>query len=223
MTLTELQTRVRTNTNRTSTSGDGATTDAQITALLNDAQRAMARDYDWRDLRIEKSTTTTVGTERYALPTDLKELLGMRVIDDAESVNLIELTRTALDEHDPYPASGAQAKPCYYAMDGNYYHLYPIPDAAYTLYLHYSRWPTDLSAAADVPSVDGADDYLIAYATAELFDSLQQFESGAAWKRKADELRVRIRAQDMSTPNYQPLRGVSGPPAEYWNNPLIGL
>ena len=64
LTLSQLRTRVQSNTNRTDK-------DTQIDNSINDAIRDIGRHREWKDLRIEKEITLTTDTYRYAFPLSL--------------------------------------------------------------------------------------------------------------------------------------------------------
>lgn len=220
--LSELITRVRDVTGRSNAT---QTTDAQITRLLNDAQRASARRHNWRDLYIEKETTLTADTYRYSLPSDMKVCMGMRIIDGSSSRTLHEKTKTWLNWREPYPATRSSGKPTYYCIDGNYFELYPPPDSAYTLYINYVYWPVEMSEDSDTPSVDDLDDALIAYAASDLYAMIEMNEQSDWWRERYDKMLKEAKAVDMSRPAWLPKRSERGRglPADYWKNPFIGL
>jgi len=223
LTLTQLISRVRDNTGRSNTT---TTTNARIAGYLNDAQRVLARRWMWRDLMIQYETSLTTGTYRYAFPSDMKECLGLRIIDDASSVWLHDRSKRWLDQYEPYPDGRGTAKPAYYCVDGNYFELFPRPDSDYTLYIRFSRWPTEFATTqmSATCSIDQADDCLEAFATARLFKSLQLFTEAREWTGEFEVAYRDARIQDAKRPLWTPQpdgvigAGAVGPPSEYWNN-----
>ena len=79
LTLAQLITRVEDNAGRTDK------TDAQIVQWLNDALKAVARKHIWKDLVVEYEFTLVVSQFREAFPSDMKECLGIRIIDGTSS------------------------------------------------------------------------------------------------------------------------------------------
>lgn len=218
--LSALITRVRQNTGRNSTT---TTPDTQITAYLNDAQLEIARRSDWKDLHITQETTLVAGTYRYAFPPSMKDCISVQVIDDESGTDLIEKTKRWLDRYVPDPENRATGKPNYYAVDGNYFELYPSPDSAYTLKINMRVLPTNMAQDADLPTVDAVDDCIIAFATSELFASIGRQDESMSWERRFERRLKSAKVQDRSRPNYSPQPVPSGLPDNYWNRPDIGL
>ncbi len=218
----ELIARVQRNTNRTDK-------DTAILDFLNDALKVMARRHEWRDLRIVRTTTLTTGEFRYSFPDDMRDTHGIRIIDSTSSVLLVEKTKLWLNNLEPNPDSDSVAKPAFYAVDGNYFEVFPRPDQDYTIYLDMTRWPTALVNDADTPELDQVDDVLVAYATAELYASIQMLTESERWERRFETRFKAAWMQDNSRPNHQPVQdgvvtaGGVGPVSDYWNRPFVGL
>lgn len=218
LTLTELRARVRTNTGVVDT-----LTDAALTAMLNDTQRSMARRHNWRDLNMLSEATLTVGTYRYAFPSDMKESLGIRLIDGVNSYLLIEQTADWLDRHDPNPPASSTGTPSFYCVDGRYYEIYPRPDQAYTIYIRYTRWPTALSVDTDVCLITDVDEALIAGASQRAFESRQEYDDAAFWERRFEKLVREAVIQDSARPVWRPSAVSEGTlPPGYWLRPDVG-
>ena len=221
LTLTELLTRVGYNTNRSDLT-------TRVTAYLNDGLREMARRHQWRDLHIERSATLTAGTYRYAFPSDMDKFMGIRIIDDAESEWLKARTKSWLNRYEPYPDGESTAKPEFVCVDGGYFEVYPRPDEAYTVWINITKWPATLSNLSDTPDIDGVDDVLVAYATAQAFLSLGQHENGQQWIMEFERRFRSARLQDGDWPTLDTPRdgvvseGAVGLPNDYWLRPDVG-
>lgn len=199
--------------------------DTYILQFLNDGLKKIARDHTWRDLMIEKTTTLTADAYRYSFPSDMKECLGLRIIDDAESVWLTEISQVRLDAYEPLPSSRGSGRPSYYAVDGDYFEIFPPPDSAYSLRIRYNRWPDELVQDSDVPDIDQVDDVLSSMAAAEIFALVGDFDSSRQWEARAAGRMKDARIQDMRRPVWRPVPG-SAPrrgvlPADYWNRPDV--
>jgi len=222
LTLSELRTRVQTNTNRTDK-------DTQIDVAINDAIKDIGRHREWKDLRIEKEITLTIDTYRYAFPSDMNTCLSMKIYDGTESVELMERTKEWLNRAVPAPASDGTARPQYYAVDGNYYELYPVPNEAYTVRILYLRWPAELTLDSQACDIDGIDDVVVSLATSGVYASLGQLDMANYWENKYLRSRKDASIADSRRPNYHgESDGITlggsrrGLPANYWNRPDIG-
>lgn len=220
LTLAEIITRVRGNTSRTSDPADTV-----ITQYINDRIRRMARFAHWSNLYRVDSFTTTLNVYQYAFPSNMQACLGMRVIDGEDSAVLQETDITRLHNIEPYQTSSDSGQPTHYAPYGRNFELYPKPDAAYTMYIDYRKWPDELSTGADTCDIEGVDDAVIAGATADVFARLQLFESAAQWESQFKTLMREALTADRDRPNWQPEAEnlSSALPTEYWNNPFVGL
>ena len=222
MTLSELRTRVRAN----HASRSDKNTD--IDEFINEALRALAQAHTWKDLVVEYSTTLTADVYRYAFPTDMKECFAMRLIDGTDSRFLTEKTKRWYMEYEPYPSGQTTARPSVYAVDGNYFEVYPVPDDAYVIYLLYAKWPATLTEDSDEPAIDDADSAIIAHATADLYFLQALYEDGREWERRYEKAMREAVRQDNKRPGWRPQIGDTGAggrglPADYWDRPDIGL
>ena len=225
-TLSDLISRVRVNTNRTSTT---VTTNGRIARYLNDGLRELARRHPWKDLDRITEVTLVADTHRYSLATNTRNVYGMRIMDDDDSRVLFERSIQWVNMLEPDLDSRSSAKPTYYAIDGNSYELVPPPDEAYTLYRNEQIWPSLMNALTDTPDIDLVDDALVAYGTAALFRSLQQFTEADRWEEMFERRYRTAMRDDSKRPGLHPqMDGVvghrrSGLPTNYIDNGLVGL
>ena len=177
LTLAQIITRIRGNTSRATDP-----TDAVLTQFVNDRIRRMARAAHWRNCYRVDTFTTTANVYQYAFPSNMQACVAMRCIDGSDSTILSETDIDRLHRAEPYQTSSDSGKPEYYAPYGVNFELYPKPDAAYTMYIDYMKWPDELSTDADTVDIEGVDDAVIAGATADVFARLQLFDSAAQWE-----------------------------------------
>jgi len=216
LTKAELVDRVTDNTGRNDK-------DTLILSLLNDALRIVATRHDWLDLYREFESTLDEDDFRYSFPSDMKTLIGIRLISGTESEWLEERDKRWLMEREPNPDDADTEKPWCFARDGNYWELPAKPDDDYTVYINYVKWPDDLSNDDDTPDIDQIDHVLIEHATARLYASLGEFDRAAwwtsEWRRDLKEAIV----QDRSRPGWRPQFGESTRhPGSYWLKPEYG-
>ncbi len=132
--------------------------DTKIAAWINDTRKDLALEYDFSDLYVEATCTTSAGTGVYALPDDCLDLIDI-FADGKKLIRLDikerdELTQTNIDvEHILYMLAtestlddSGNAPPDYYIIKGNEIDFWPIPDGAYTLLLKYYAQPADFTA-----------------------------------------------------------------------------
>lgn len=94
------------------------------------------------------SITTDVSAQRVRVPTDFiheaEDAVLEYVPDDAEE-EVVPLTKGFMDELNyTFRATDAGA-PQAYALDGEYFRMYPLPDAAYTIRMVYYQKDTVLN------------------------------------------------------------------------------
>ena len=221
LTLSELRTRVKQATGRTGTAVPNQ--DALIAQYLNDALRVTARYANWRDLAVNRTATLAVGTTRYAFPTDLKQLVSMRLKDGTGSALMTEISGRALDAAAPDLATEGVGVPTCYAVDGNYFEIYPPTDAAYGLAIRGFKFPPEMVVDSDNPAVDGIDDVLIHFATADLFASMGMLAEAEYFRAKGKDALAAAAAEDARRPAWYPEEPVAGelPVSNYWGNPFV--
>lgn len=135
--------------------------ETKIAAWINDTRKDLALEYDFSDLYVESTCTTSASSAVYALPSDCLDLLdiwaGTKKLARLDLKERDELSETDIDAswikyqlateqgvNDSY-----QGPPDYYVIKGNEIELWPIPDGSYTLLLKYYAQPTDFTEDAD--------------------------------------------------------------------------
>lgn len=214
LSLSQIQTEIRVRTKDTFT-GRQRFSDAQLTALINEAQRDVINN-TWV---ISRSTTfaTTAGTTYYTLPTDM--LAIQRVT--ASFLNVSEATLIKLDGdfgNSSWETSSGSSVQFYFQdyAQSNKIGIYPWPlNAASTStikIIYYAQSP-DLANAVDIPFNSelrylSYHDLLIFYPAYRIY-LIEGEQDKATIYRQEYESRLQIMEQDIGKkPNYVP--GISG-------------
>ena len=153
----------------------------------------------WRCLTANTSATTpaaganwiasSLAEAAYVTVTGLGELYRVQVVDGTSSYT-VEI-RTKLDVEDAAPVAEAQAagKPAVCYREGDRVYLVPVPDAVYSLRIHYRQILSLASGTSATLSLDGFDSLVCAYATGYAFLSVRHAPKHAAeWTGKFQQL-----------------------------------
>lgn len=126
-----------------------------IIGAIQNAQIILERksELPWFLESENSSINTTAGEERIPVPSDfLREINenAMWRYDATGDPDWVELGKTSVPEgRRTYAADDdASGKPLYYALQGNYFRLFPTPDDNYTIKLIYYKKDTVLSSGA---------------------------------------------------------------------------
>jgi hypothetical protein len=141
---------------------DGRTDlDTKINRWIDDARRDVATKYDFAYLFTSATASTSAGAVRYALPSDYQGHLSMFIgtkklirisPNEFDAVHADDIDIAATEASNPYlftTGSLEQDEPDYYIDRGLEFDLYPIPDAVYTITLHYYAQPAAFTSDAE--------------------------------------------------------------------------
>ena len=226
LTQTELQDEVR------SALGGRTDLDSRMTRGLNLSQMRIARLSRWEELEaIYTGSTAYTGTPAddkfLALPTNLRDVYSVRLIDGTNSRKLTRLTNRIWDRRIPAPEALATGRPRYYTLHRNVMEFWKVPDAAYSVTIRAVEWPTafttsDLSAVSDL---DQKDDMIIALTTSWFYMTLGNEEMANKWWRIYRNMAIAAGAEESEKPDLDvlPNAGVSsgGTPGDYYADPFV--
>lgn len=142
-------------------------TSANIITWLNIAQTRMARVHKFQELEAITTdatsfTSTPADDKFFALPTNTRKIYTVRLIDGSNSRQIKIYIPTEFDKKIPYPEKYSTGRPSIAARWAHKLEFWKVPDAAYTLEVRRSSWPTAFTAVSDVVSdFDEKDDALI--------------------------------------------------------------
>lgn len=195
MTLTQMQTFVRTLTNLET----NLVAQTQLTDLLNQGAEDFQADTEILDT--ESTQDIDTGTSTYDFPNDYLRLLRVEFDDtgDGDYQQLPEVTRTDLDIIDATWRSTKGTPTQYYVDAGNSrVRIYPEPDAAFTdgLRFVYIQQPNTLSGSSDVSTIPDAYHRAICfYAVAHSYYRDNEVEQGdrymQMYNRKRKECKMK--------------------------------
>jgi len=146
LTHAELVSQVQEDTGRSDKS-------TEIGTYVHRAQNIIVRDasvlhHDFTCLKVESYTDTEDEVKTYSLPLTLKSFYDLRLCESATKRKFHPLTPRRQDLRRPYPEDDSEGTPVYYILWGRYFDLSPIPDATYTMYIRWLKWPTAMATGA---------------------------------------------------------------------------
>lgn len=166
----------------------GTTLATRMTTWVNRAQLWIARRADILQKTYTASTVTSQQT--YVLPSVLRRLYTIRLVDGLNSRKLTCVLPWEMDRKLPYPPAQTTGISVFYVpySDSFTFELYPIPDAAYTLILRAGIYPTDFASSIAVSQYTYCDDAIIAYATMMAFRWLQELKDASVWEKHGNDI-----------------------------------
>lgn len=210
----------------TATTVSAKTLSTMAVRWLDRAQYRIARRHS---LLFRIATAATVTSQQsYSFPSNIRSLYSIRLEDGNDSVKLGIVMPWEFDSLVPKPNTQSTGRPDWYIpyKASNTFELFRIPDAAYTMRMRYSFWPTELTSDAQTSDYSYMDDVLVAFATMYGWQWMQEYKDRDAWLKFAEEeLAGAIKAEIDAFPDWMPVgRGYSAtepPLGEYHNNPFI--
>lgn len=207
----------------------GTTLSTRMTTWVNRSQLWIARK---ADLLQYTATASTVASQlTYALPNNFRKIFSLRLQDGQESRKIKCIMPWEFDRNVPQPTNQTTQRSWFYVpyKDTQTFELFPIPDAAYTLKLRYSLYPSDFTAANAVSQYTNCDDAIIAYATMFAFRWLQELKDAASWEKFGNDIIEQVIETNDESEQY-PDWAPSGEgftindqyyTGDYYNNPFI--
>jgi hypothetical protein len=204
----------------------------------------LATAYEWALLRIARAFSfpemdvftnagaATVTSQKaytfsalFGLGSSVRDILMLILQDGLNSRRLKRVTEREFYRLVPYPEAATTGKPTSYCRVGNSVHLFPIPDAAYTLNTCYSKFPTAALSDASTAEFDFKDDVIFAGMMVEFLRHLQEHEEAKRWDGIfRDGVKNAVKPVIHPT-DWEPEGRASGSeiivPGDYWNNPFV--
>lgn len=135
-------------------------TKPQVDVWINNAQRECQKQLiqAGENYYVQRMQGTTIlNQDTYALPTDFRKCHKFEVVLSGVPPSEVRQTMTPVTYVQLDQVSQSTGTPGAYCIKRNVVVMRPIPDRAYTLYLHQSYRVVDLVNAADLP--DAPQDY----------------------------------------------------------------
>lgn len=183
--LLALKNLVLGNTSRGGT-GTGEKSSETVQAL-NFGLEEVGKKHDWKDLKVEVDEAVVVDQESFAIATDYQRVVEARLIDSTVGTEQASWTIGVFSKEDlvlefPAPELVTASKPLYMYEEAGSMVMIPKSDGSYTIRYTYLKKPSVLAADTDSPDITTVDEALVAYATSYVFNAVQQFEEGRAWR-----------------------------------------
>lgn len=177
--------------------------ESDIIAEMQLAQTTLESDATirpWFLLTEIASTTATAGEERLQLPSNFLaeyEEGTLFVYDGTLDDPWVELVKCPFDDNVKV-AKGASGKPESYSLTGDYFRLFPTPDAAYTMKMLYFKQDTTLSSDVENQWLKYAPQLLIAETGITMAAYLQNKIAHAMFSGLRDLERKRLLVENTS-------------------------
>lgn len=171
-----------------------------IQQSINDSIQAIAALEEASSLLVttETAADTVDGTKSYTLTTlgltRPKNIYSIRLEDTTNSRKLKYVNPQHLDEEIPYPEGQSEGKPLWYTQFGDTIELFPIPDAAYDIWIRYSQWPVALADGTDESPYGAEWDYIIVFLAKDIANAYLNGEYIVATDRAAQYLKLGMKA-----------------------------
>ena len=169
----------------------GASLTSRVNTLyLNNAQRRLARYWNWQELVSRQDAASILaGIKSYPLETGTnnlglyrtKDIISVTLIDGANSRSLKRLSTKPYFKRFPRPENYAQARPWVYIRYGNNLEFFQIPNATYTMQILWSRWPVDFTTGTQTSELENKDELLITAGVLETYLALEEYQDAATW------------------------------------------
>lgn len=205
--------------------GNRTDKDVVIGEALNFALSELSQLHDFF-IQDTRSTATTVIDSEYVDLGDssiVKTVFEARVMGASPSVIQLRPKTWIVDK---YPDVGevTSGVPAYAYQEGNYLYIAPVADAVYTI--GFSYYPDIIGFALDssenpIPLLQQA---IIEWATGYVFDSIELFERGVAWKTRAytsAKIAVDRDRRSFRTRQFTDYPGTAYEPDNVWASPGI--
>lgn len=212
--------------------GDKTNYETRAQSWLNLILIRVARRHFFNDLKQLTTTATTTASKKiYSLAADwsltnIHKIHSIRLISGQQSRKLEPVGSRRADTYLPYPEGWSQYKSVNYVLWGGNCELIQIPDATYTLWIRWSKWPTEFVNPTDTCEILHIDDLLVLATTAWSYASIDKMDDAKAWAKNAEEAYAEIIRNDETEPDFEPQpEGFRGDeeafPGEYWIQPFI--
>lgn len=204
---------------------------ARLLRIINLAQMRIARVARWEELEhlFERSTdiTSSAEADRFIpIPTLVRDVYSLMLIDGAYSRKLRRLSVNSIDRKVPMPDYYARRRPRSYILWRENFEVFPVPDAVYLLRARAIVWPTKFSGAdGQVSDLDQKDDMIVALSISWAFQTLKMFDESSKWWTVYKSLLSDALVEESENPDLLLLPSEamqqSGTPGDYIRDPFV--
>lgn len=183
-TLSTLRARVRNNV------GGRGDKDSIIDTIINSAVSHIARRWRWNDLMdVDSSLSLASPNYMVTLPSTVRLVEKVKLKDSSGDYYTVYI-RDRQTFRDLYskvvPTDSGTPVDCF--IMGRKIYFDRKADATYTVYLDVHKYPVEMTADGNSPSISGIDELIVATSTARLYLHLKQPEAAASWMALADTI-----------------------------------
>ena len=151
---------------------------------LNLGLKELGKLHDFRAMREESDHSLVDTDESVAVPTGMFHLLEARLIDGTMSFPSVLRSKKWITERWPNISALSSNKPNLGYEEGGLIYLYPVCNGSYTLRVTVSSLPANFASDSTENPLVGTDYTLAAWATAYVYETVEQFEQGAFWRSR---------------------------------------
>jgi hypothetical protein len=225
MTRAEILSLVQTNI------GNRTDKNTLIYSAIDFAQRDIARCGQlFRSLHQSFSTSITTGDSVIALPAYTRHIIEIRLQDSASTTSypLCLKPKIWVMKRYPNPSADPQSKPDIAYIENGSLYFVPYSNGDYTIAGTVYCDPAPFTDSSQSVAVDGSEDAIVAYCTAYVYRSIQQFDAANQWQANYIQLLERLKVEDRRSPGVDFSQDSFGDGttnkslASYWLNPFIG-
>ena len=162
------------------------------------ALRLIARLHRFKELDVVNTSLQITADTLYTnLPSNVRTIKNVWLIDGTESKKLGYKNPSWIDRWYPNPTAFSTTKPVYYTRRGNVDRMefVPLSDATYSLSCYFAMWPETLSLGSSEPEFSGLDDVIVAFGAGYGFSYLGKGYSedmAMAFKNGNDLLQIAV-------------------------------
>lgn len=173
--------------------------DAYVNAKLNVGLMEIAKLWNFRAMRSEADLALELGGDSVDLPSGCKRVVFVQVVNGVQSYNVELKSKHVVMRMYPNVSELSMGLVHFGYVDGSKLKVAPRSQQAVGIRLGYYKWPLALAGDSSVVSLTGLEYALECWTTAEVFDSIEQFESAQVWRNKfrdAMGMAIRMDQQD---------------------------
>ena len=170
-----------------------------INTALDDACEDLST-YAWKELDARDSSTSTTAEVQYiTLPSAVATgaILSVFLVDDTNSYPVPLRSRAVVEALYPVADEFSSGKPHYCYQEGSKLYFAPMPNSVLVVRIIYKALLAIATADASQISAAGFDSLVVAYATAEVFESIEHGKETASrwWSVYNSRLRRKLLSQ----------------------------
>jgi hypothetical protein len=155
--------------------------DIYIDTYLKRAVVEIGRRHNFKSLQVETDLSIGENAVSIPLPSDTIRLLEARLINGTQSTPMPIYSKAVVVRQYPSISSMQTGVPSMGYEQNNVIYFLPPSNGSYTIRVTCIKAPAALLAPGDTCDIPDSEDALVAYATASVYRSLQQYQDATYW------------------------------------------